>query len=128
MAGQQPPAIVIQHMSTAFAGQGMCAVRFSVETFAGDGDAGTVTLSLVFRDRQNKQVARGQLAVALNDSTAGRYQEPVLEGPEFCLDSDTSVVVTKAKSEHEGKTHDLLQLKKVRVSTFKPYPITLGTR
>lgn len=125
-AGYKPPEIVIQHMSTAFAGQGMCAVRFSVSSAMGDGDAGSVTLDLVFRDRNNKVVARGELSADLSDSTGGRYQEPTLEGEAFCLGNDTTVVVARARSEHEGKTYDLLRLKKIRVGEFKPYPISVG--
>jgi hypothetical protein len=127
-AGYKPPEIVIQHMSTAFAGQGMCAVRFSVETSMGDGDAGNVTLNLLFLDKNNKTIARGELSTELTDSTAGRYQEPTLEGQEFCLSADTRVVIARAKSEHGGKKYDLLKLKKVRASEFKPYPIAIGAK
>lgn len=128
-ADYKPPEVVIQHISTVFAGQGMCAVRFSVETAPGDGDAGSVIFSLLFRDKNNRTVARGELTAELSDSTAGRYQEPILEGEDFCLlDPATRVVVVKARSQHEGKKYDLLKLKKTRVSDFKPYEITLGVK
>ncbi len=95
-------------------------------TAVGDGDAGGVTLNLVFRDKSNKAVARGELSADLSDTTGGRNQEPILAGEEFCLGSDAKVVVTRARSEYEGKKYDLLKLKKVRVGEFKPYPISLG--
>lgn len=124
--GYQPPEITIQHMSTAFANQGICSVRFSLETMMGDGDAGSVTLDLRFLDKQKKEVARGQLFADLNDSTAGRYQEVFVEGEDMCLDPDTTVVVRRARSEYQGKKFDLLKLKKLRRSTFRPYPVTFG--
>lgn len=124
--GYQPPEITIQHMSTTFANHGMCSVRFSLETTMGDGDAGTVTLDLGFLDKQMKEVARGQLVADLNDSTAGRYQEVYVEGEDMCLDPDTTVVVRRARSENQGKKFDLLKLKKIRGSMFRPYPVTFG--
>lgn len=124
--GNQPPEITIQHMSTVFANQGMCSVRFSLETTMGDGDAGTVTLDLGFLDKQKKEVARGQLIADLSDSTAGRYQEVYVEGEDMCLDPDTTVVVRRARSESQGKRFDLLKLRKIRGSRFHPYPITFG--
>lgn len=113
-------------MSTAFANQGMCSVRFSLETTMGDGDAGTVTVDVAFIDKQKKEVARGQLVADLNDSTAGRYQEVNVEGEDMCLDPETTVVVRKARAENQGKRFDLLKLKKIRSSSFRPYPITFS--
>lgn len=122
----QPPEVVIQHMSTAFANQGMCSVRFSLATAMGDGDAGTVTVDVAFMDKQKKEVARGQLVADLTDSTAGRYQEVSTEGEDLCLDPETTVVIRKARSENQGKRYDLLKLKKIPGSSFHPYPITFG--
>lgn len=123
---QQPPEVAIQHMSTAFANQGMCSVHFSLETTMGDGDAGTVTVDVAFIDKHKKVVARGQLVADLNDSTARRYQEVNVEGEDMCLDPETTVVVRKARAENQGKRFDLLKLKKIRSSSFHPYPITFG--
>lgn len=122
-AAYQPPEVIIQHMSTAFANQGMCAVRFSLETTTGEGDAGTVNIDLTFLDKQKKEVARGRITAELYDSTAGRYHEDIVEGEDMCLDNETTVVVRRARSEYQGRKYDLLKLKKMRVSEFRPYKI-----
>ncbi len=99
----------------------MCLVRFSLATTMGDGDSGVLTLDLAFIDKQKKEIASDKINAELYDSTAGRYTEVYVEGENMCLEPDTTAVVRRARSEQKGKKYDLLKLKKIKVSEFRPY-------
>jgi len=119
------PAVTIRHISTAYANQGMCSLRFGLGTSMGDGDAGEVSLKLKFVDTKGHELYRGEISALLTDSEGGRYQEVFLEDQNICFDSSTKIRVLRATAKPANKTFDLLKLHKVVVDDFKPMEISI---
>jgi hypothetical protein len=120
------PTVSIRHISTAYANQGICSLRFGLGTSMGDGDAGEVTIKLRFVDPKGRELLQGEISASLNDSEAGRYQEVFLEDPSACLDSSTKVQVLRATAKIGKKKFDLLKLRKLVLDDFKPMLINIS--
>lgn len=119
------PMVSIRHISTAYANQGICSLRFGLGTSMGDGDAGDVSLRLKFVDLKGRELLQGEISASLDDSEAGRYQEVFLEDPNACLDSSTKIHVLRATARIGKKKFDLLKLRKLAVDDFKPMSIKI---
>ncbi len=119
------PTVSIRHISTAYANQGICSLRFGLGTSMGEGDAGEVTLKLKFISPKGRELLQGEISASLSDSEAGRYQEVFLEDPGACLDASTKVQVLRATAKIGKKNFDLLKLKKLELDDFKPMSITI---
>ncbi len=125
LAKNEPPTVSIRHISTAYANQGICSLRFGLGTSMGDGDAGDISLKLKFIDPKGRELLQGEISASLDDSEAGRYQETFLEDSNACLDSSTRIQVIRATTKIGKKTFDLLKLRKLVVDDFKPMSISI---
>ncbi|BBP01628.1 IrmA family protein [Sulfuriferula nivalis] len=119
------PIVSIRHISTAYANQGICSLRFGLGTAMGDGDAGEVSLKLKFIDTNGHELYQGEIRTSLDDSEAGRYQEVFLEDSNVCFDQPTRIQVTRATATIGKKRYNLLRLRKLVVDDFKPLEISI---
>ena len=120
------PTVYLQHLSTTFANQGMCSIRFGISSETGGGVAGNVEVQMRFLDPKGKVLHQGKVNTSLDDSAVGSYKEEFVEGEGLCFPDGTRVVVTKATAETNGKVHDLVKLGKIKEAPFRPYRITVA--
>jgi len=125
LAQNELPTVAIRHISTTYANQGICSLRFGLGKFIGDGDAGEVIIKLKFIDPKGRELLQGELFASLDNSETGRYQEVFLEDPNACLDSSTKVIVLRATAKIGKKKFDLLKLHKLVIDDFKPMAIII---
>ena len=125
LAQNTVPMVSIRHISTAYANQSICVLRFGLGSGMGGGDAGEVSLKLKFVDPKGATLLKGEISASLVDTEGGRYQEVFLEDPDACLDSSTRVQVLRATATIGKKKYDLLKLRKLVLDDFKPMAIVI---
>jgi len=116
-------AIEMWHADSAFAGQGMCAAKFTFDS----GGLDTIQNLRVSVTAYNagKKIDSGILKVnEFGNCDACRYAEAFLESEAMCNDN-ISIIVTKAIAIVNGKNTDLLKSNQFSIRAFKPFQVKI---